>query len=216
MKTITVLIVDDHKVFRQGLKALLESENEVQVLGEAGNGKEAVEICRKLNPDVVIMDIAMPGMSGILATRRIIKRCKETKVVILSAHLSRTYVTETLKSGAKGYVLKENAVEDVVDAIKTVVKGQTYLDPEVASLAVETMLGEESKGNKNPFGTLTPREQEVLQLIVDGKPNKEIAEHLSISVRTVENHRASIMKKSGVRNTSSLVKLAIRTEFYEA
>ncbi|MBN1288241.1 MAG: response regulator transcription factor [Actinobacteria bacterium] len=214
MKTTTIIIADDHKVFRQGLRSLLCSSEEIQVIGEAENGLEAVELCDELDADIIIMDIGMPEMNGLLAVKELTRRKQRTRAVILSTHLKKSYVVEALKSGAKGYVLKDSAFEDVVAAIEAVIDGETYLSPRVTSLAIGSILAEEELSG-NQLDTLSCREQEVMQLVVEGKTNKEIAETLFISPKTVDNHRASIMRKLDVHDVASLVKYSIRAGFTE-
>jgi DNA-binding NarL/FixJ family response regulator len=214
MKQATVIIADDHKLFRQGLKSLFELTSEIEVVGEAENGLEAVELCEKLNPDIIIMDIGMPEMNGLLASKEIARRNLKTAVIILSTHLRESYIGEALKIGVRGYVVKDSAVEDLVSAIEAVMKGETYLSPKATSLPVRKML-ERDGVVLTPLDILSPREQEVLQLLVEGKTNKEIAEALFISPKTVDNHRTSIMKKLEVHDIASLVKYAIRADFTE-
>jgi len=208
--TTTVLIADDHKLFRLGLIAILASIEQVRVVGEAGNGREAVDLCERLKPDLVVMDIAMPEMNGIIATRMIRTLCEDTRILILSMHLNEAYVTECIKSGASAYLLKDSAFEELVIAIDAVKKGETYLSPAVASAVVKRLTSGGSSVETSVFDLLSPREQEVLQLLVEGKSSKEMAEILIVSPKTVENHRASIMRKLDIHDIPSLVKFAIR------
>lgn len=210
-----VLVVDDHRMFREGLKAVVEQEEGITVVGEAENGREAVALCESLNPDVVVMDIAMPEMGGIAATSTILKSHEDIKVLVLTMHLNETYIAETLKSGASGYVLKDCAVEELVTAIRSVEKGEKYLSPRAASLVVKKLLGEKMEGARSAFDILSTREQEVLQLIVEGKSTRDTAEILFISPKTVENHRANIMRKLDIHDVPSLVRFAIRTGLSE-
>ncbi len=215
MKAVTVILADDHKIFRQGLRSLLESTGAIQVIGEAENGLEAVELCEKLNADIIIMDIGMPEMNGLLAIKEMARRNLKTRAIILSTHLKESYIEEALRCGARGYIVKDSAVEDVVSAIEAVIRGETYLSPKATSLAIGHMLmGEGIAGSS--LDILSPREQEILQLIVEGKTNKEIAKALFLSPKTVDNHRASIMRKLEVHDVPSLVKYAIRAGFTEA
>ena len=214
METIDVLIVDDHKMFREGLKAVLEPESGLRVVGEAENGARAVETCEQLSPDIVLMDVTMPEMNGLIACSLIRKRCPGTRVLMLSMHLKETYVLEALKGGASGYVLKDDAADELVLAVCTVAEGQRYLSPRIMTLIVERLLSTNPESNPL-FGLLSDREQEVLQLLCEGKSTRETAERLVISPRTVENHRARIMDKLGIHDVPTLVKTAIEAGLIE-
>ena len=214
METIDVLIVDDHKMFREGLKAVLEPESGIRVVGEAENGARAVETCEQLSPDIVLMDVTMPEMNGLIACSLIRKRCPGTRVLMLSMHLRETYILEALKGGASGYVLKDDAADELVLAICTVARGERYLSPRIVTLVVERLLSTNPESNQL-FGLLSDREQETLQHLCEGKSTKEIAEILGISPRTVENHRANIMDKLGVHDIPTLVKTAIEAGLIE-
>jgi DNA-binding NarL/FixJ family response regulator len=199
-KKITVLLVDDHSLVRRGFRRMLEDEADMQVVGEAGNGEEAVKLAKELTPQVIVMDCALPGMNGLQATRQIIDDSPETAVLMLSMHSESTWVRQAVDAGAKGYVLK-NALElDLGSAIRKVASGETIFDPQVEQR-------EELKGERH---ALTPRELEVLQMIVDGKSNKEIATALELSANTVAVHRANIMNTLGIHKTAELVVYAIR------
>ncbi len=198
---ISVLLVDDHGLVRRGFRRLLEDETDITVVGEAGDGSEAVRLTKQLKPTVVVMDCAMPGTSGLIATRKILETMPEQAILMLSMHSEETLVRQALEAGARGYVLK-NAVDlELAAAIRKVAEGQQVLDPQVARRA-------SLKGERN--GGLTPRELEILQLIVDGKSNKEIADQLSLSVNTVAVHRANIMDTLGIHKAAELVVYAIR------
>ena len=198
---ISVLLVDDHGLVRRGFRRLLEDEPDITVVGEAGDGAEAVRLTKQLKPTVVVMDCAMPGTSGLIATRKILETTPEQAILMLSMHSEETLVRQALEAGARGYVLK-NAVDlELAAAIRKVAEGQQVLDPQVARRA-------SLKGERN--GGLTPRELEILQLIVDGKSNKEIADQLGISVNTVAVHRANIMDTLGIHKAAELVVYAIR------
>jgi len=198
---ISVLLVDDHGLVRRGFRRLLEDEPDITVVGEAGDGAEAVRLTKQLKPTVVVMDCAMPGTSGLIATRKILETTPEQAILMLSMHSEETLVRQALEAGARGYVLK-NAVDlELAAAIRKVAEGQQVLDPQVARRA-------SLKGERN--GGLTPRELEILQLIVDGKSNKEIADQLGLSVNTVAVHRANIMDALGIHKTAELVVYAIR------
>jgi len=214
MKTIDVLIADDHKMFREGLKAVLGPESGICVVGEAEDGARALETCEQLSPDVVLMDVTMPEMNGLTACSLIRKRCPGTRVLMLSMHLRETYILEALKGGASGYVLKDDAADELVLAICTVARGERYLSPRIVTLVVERLLSTNPESNQL-FGLLSDREQETLQHLCEGKSTKEIAEILGISPRTVENHRANIMDKLGVHDIPTLVKTAIEAGLIE-
>ena len=199
-KKITVLLVDDHSLVRRGFRRMLEDEADMQVVGEAGNGDEAIKLAKELSPQVVVMDCALPGMNGLQATRRIMDDSPDTSVLMLSMHSESTWVRQAIDAGAKGYVLK-NALElDLGSAIRKVAAGETVFDPQVEQRA-------ELKGERH---ALTQRELEVLQMIVDGKSNKEIATALDLSANTVAVHRANIMNTLGIHKTAELVVYAIR------
>ncbi len=201
-KKITVLLVDDHSLVRRGFRRMLEDEPDMDVVGEAGDGEEAIRAARKLHPQVVVMDCALPGMNGLDATRKILKESPETAVLMLSMHTENTWVRQAIDAGAKGYMLK-NAMElELGSAIRKVAAGETVFDPQVEQHSA-------LKGERN--GGLTHRELEVLQMIVDGKSNKEIATVLNLSVNTVAVHRANIMNTLGIHKTAELVVYAIRS-----
>lgn len=198
---ISVLLVDDHALVRRGFRRILEDEADIIVVGEAGDGSEAVRLAKQLKPTVVVMDCALPGMSGLLATRKILETHPEQAILMLSMHSEETLVRQALEAGALGYVLK-NAVDlELPAAIRKVAAGKTVLDPQVAKRSA-------LKGERN--GGLTTRELEILQLIVDGKSNKEIADQLGLSVNTVAVHRANIMDALGIHKAAELVVYAIR------
>ncbi len=198
---ISVLLVDDHALVRRGFRRLLEDESDIVVQGEASDGEEAVQLAKRLRPNVVVMDCALPGVNGLAATRRIIEENRNVAVLMLSMHSENTWVRQAFDAGARGYVLK-NAVDlELVTAIRRVAAGEVVLDPQIDRLA--TLKGERETG-------LTSRELEILQLIVDGKSNKEIASQLNLSANTVAVHRANIMDALGIHKTAELVVFAIR------
>lgn len=198
---ITVLLVDDHSLVRRGFRRMLEDEADITVVGEAGNGDEAIRLAQELKPQVIVMDCAMPGTSGLIATRRILETSPQQAILMLSMHSEDTLVRQALDAGARGYVLK-NAVDlELPAAIRKVAEGEVVLDPQVAKRSA-------LKGERD--GGLTTRELEILQLIVDGKSNKEIADQLGLSVNTVAVHRANIMDALGIHKTAELVVYAIR------
>jgi DNA-binding NarL/FixJ family response regulator len=202
------MLADDHAVVRDGLRALLEGGHDLQVIGVAGNGREAVAEAQRLRPDVVIMDIAMPELDGVEATRRIVERCPETRVLILSMYLSAEHIHRALQAGAQGYVLKESAGEEVVEAIRALRAGKRYLSHRITETVIDDYLRDGS--NLSPLDSLSLRERDVLQLVVEGRTNAAIAQSLSLSPKTVETYRARIMKKLKVHDTVELVKFAMR------
>jgi len=200
-KKITVLLVDDHSLVRRGFRRMLEDEADIEVIGEAGDGEESVKLAKKLRPQVVVMDCALPGMNGLDATRQIIDQSPETSVLMLSMHSESTWVRQAIEAGAKGYVLKNAMDLELGPAIRKIAAGETIFDPKVEQ---KTTL----RGERN--SALTQRELEVLQMIVDGKSNKEIAIALELSANTVAVHRANIMNTLGIHKTAELVVYAIR------
>ncbi len=204
----TVLLADDHAVVRDGLRALLEDGHDLQIIGVAGNGREAVSEAHRLHPDVVIMDIAMPDLDGVEATRRIVERCPDTRVVILSMYLSAEHIHRALQAGAQGYVLKESAGDEVVEAIRAVRAGKRYLSHRITETVIDDYLREGDK--VSPLDSLSLRERDVLQMVVEGRTNAVIAQSLSLSPKTVETYRARIMRKLKVHDTVELVKFAMR------
>jgi DNA-binding NarL/FixJ family response regulator len=198
---ISVLLVDDHNLVRRGFRRMLEDEDDIEVVGEAADGKEAVRVAKRLHPQVIVMDCAMPGLNGLVATRRILADSPSCAILMLSMHSEDTLVRQALDAGAKGYVLK-NAIDlDLATAVRKVAAGETVIEPSLARAA--TLKGEKAAG-------LTARELEILQFIVDGKSNKEIAEDLNLSANTVAVHRANIMSALGIHKTAELVAYAIR------
>jgi DNA-binding NarL/FixJ family response regulator len=206
---IKVLLVDDHKIVRDGLKVLLERENDIRVLAEADNGRMAVQLAKELVPDVVVMDLGMPEMNGFEATRRLSVELPSTRVVALSMHSARRFISEALSAGAMGYLLKDCAAKELVRAIHVVAGGETYLSPAVASVVVKDYV-KSSPPSGDSTGKLTAREREVLQLIAEGRNTKEIAFILNLSTKTVEAHRAHIMCKLDLQSIAALTRYAIR------
>lgn len=225
-----VLLADDHRIVREGLKSLLQAQSDMQVVAEAGDGREALELAGEFEPDVVVMDVAMPQLNGIEATRRLMTDYPDTKVVALSMHSDRRYVAEALKAGAAGYLLKDGAFDELVSAIRTVVANKVYLSPRVAGVVVDDYVSrlpgqtrgegkgkeaaaerEQSDGGGNSaFQKLTVREREVLQLMAEGFATKEIAARLHVSVKTVETHRRQLMEKLRLYSVAEVTKYAIR------
>jgi DNA-binding NarL/FixJ family response regulator len=208
MKT-KVFLVDDHGMMRSGLKALLQDDESLEIVGEADQGRSAVQMIAKSSPEVVVMDLRMPDMNGIEATRQIVGTNPATKVIGLSANTDRQSVVEMLRAGAKGYVIKESAFEELAMAIKMVLQDKIYLSPAVTNLVVEDWVqGEEAA--VSVFGVLSAREREVLQLIAEGKATKEVAAVLNVSLKTAESHRRNLMEKLHVESVAELTKYAIR------
>jgi len=209
--TIKVILADDHRIFRKGLKSLLSEKENIEVLAEADNGDEALEAARKYKPEIVVMDIAMPKMDGIEATRKIRERFPDTEVVVLSMHAKKAYIDQVLKAGAKGYVLKDSDEENLLSAIDTVHNGGYYLDSPIADQVLSDYFSDKSKRElKKQSDPLSEREREVLRLLAEGHSNQEVADTLFISRKTVENHRANIVRKTGIQGQVGLTKYAAR------
>lgn len=206
-----ILVADDHAIFREGLRSILARDPSIEVVGEAANGLEVVRISNEVSPDLIIMDIAMPELNGIEATQAILESHPQIRVVILSVHSRKKFILESLKAGARGYVLKDSAGEKLLEAVSAVLRGDCYLDSPVASHIVAEYVGYTVAGDTGASSArdLTEREREVLRLIVEGYSNREIAEKLFISPKTVENHRTSLMNKLNRHDVIGLVKYAI-------
>ena len=210
MTTIRVLLADDHKIIRDGLKTLIEKEAGMEVIAEAENGRKTVRLAQKLHPNVVIMDVTMPDMNGIDATRKIMEETPGVRVIGLSMHSDRRYVLGMLEAGACGYLLKDCAFEELATAIRNVAEGNTYLSPRIAEVVVQGYLDKAPGPSHGSGAVLTPREREVLQLLAEGMAAKEIASHLNVSVKTVETHRRNMMEKLNMRGIAELTKYAVR------
>ena len=209
--SVRLLLADDHVMMREGLKALLTKEADFTVVGEAENGKALVTLAQKTSAQVVIMDVAMPDLNGIEATRKLLKLIPHSKVIALSGHANGEFVREMLKAGASAYVVKSRAYEELVWAIREVMKGKKYLSPEVAQGVVDAYVEVASASRENPaFVVLTDRERETLQLIAEGKSTKEVADGMGVSVKTIETHRHNIMEKLNLHSVAELTKYAIR------
>jgi two-component system response regulator NreC len=204
---IRILLADDHALVRHGFRMILAAQPDMEIAGEAGNGREAVELAQKLKPDVVVMDVTMPELNGIEATRRLIELSPRTRVLALSMHKDNVYVREILRAGARGYLLKDSADADLLAAVRAVAKGEGYLSPGVS----DAVLSDYRRHVTDPLDLLTTREREVLQLIAEGKTNKEIATSLNLSVYTVEAHRGRVMEKLNLHSTGELVRFAVRS-----
>jgi DNA-binding NarL/FixJ family response regulator len=208
---IRILLADDHEVVRDGVRALLEKQADMLIVGEAADGREAARLAGDLAPDVIVMDVGMPNLNGIDATRRILAAHPQIAVVILSMHQDESYVLRSLKAGAKGYLLKESLRSDVLDAIRAVAQGRSFLTRKISRMMQEDYIQEmEQRGLEDSYDLLTDREREVLQLAAEGKPNKEIAGALSISLTTVETHRTHILQKLGLHSVPELILYAVR------
>ena len=208
--TIKVLLADDHKIVRDGLRTLLEKHADIAVLGEAEDGREALQLAGKLSPDLVVMDIAMPELNGIEATRQILSEHPGIKIVALSMHSDKRFVSEMLKAGASAYLLKDCAFEELITAIRTIMKGKIYLSPGIAGVVLADYIRSDRKSEPSVFSQLSDREREVLQLMAEGKTTKEVAAHLNVSIKTVETHRTNIMTKLDIHSIAELTKYAVR------
>jgi two-component system, NarL family, response regulator NreC len=203
---IKILLADDHTIVRQGLKLILSAHADMQVLAEAANGREAVELAAKLHPDIVLMDVAMPEVNGIEATRQMVAANTRIRILVLSMHKESVYVREILRAGARGYILKDAIDTELLTAIRSVARGDGYISPAVSGALLNDFRGNAA----NPIDLLSPREREVLQLIAEGKTNKEIATHLNLSVYTVDSHRGKVMEKLNLHSTGELVRFAMK------
>jgi DNA-binding NarL/FixJ family response regulator len=208
---ITILLADDHKMMREGLRALLEKQSDMKVVAEADDGRAAVALVRKHKPSVAVLDLAMPHLNGIDAARQIAAASVGTKVIILSVHAENRFVTEALRAGVAGYVLKDCAFDELTYAIRVAIANQTYLSPAIARTVVEDYLGRSPRQRRSSaFVNLTDRERQVLQLLAEGRSAKQVATDLGVSIKTVETHRANIMRKLGKHSIADLTKYAIR------
>ncbi len=217
MNPIKVLLADDHDVVRKGMKMLLEDEEGVTVIGEASDGADAVEKVRVLLPDVVILDLTMPKMTGIEAAAIISQEFPSVKILIFSMHNNREYIINSVENGANGYLLKDTSKEELLRALTVVSEGRKYFPPEISEVIIDELLAKSGNGNasipvdaKAIFQKITPKERQILDLIIQGYNSREIADKLFLSIRTVDNHRANMMKKTKAKNTADLVKMAIQ------
>jgi len=211
VKNLRIVLAEDHTILREGLHALLSADPYFEIIGEARDGREAVRCIEKLEPDLLLMDLSMPRMSGMDAIREIKKRYPDIKIIALTVHKTEEYLLTTLQAGADGYVLKDATHEELIMAIKSVMGGKSYLSPGVSEKVIEGYLeGKESHRSQSPWDTLSQREREVLKLIAEGFKNKEIAEDLCISLKTVEKHRANLMKKLDLHNAAALTVYAVQ------
>ena len=206
-----VLLADDHGIVRRGMRALLESEPRIEVAGEAADGREALKLCASLEPDIAIIDIAMPQLNGIDVTAQALKQSPKLKVIILSMYADESYVLRALMAGAKGYLLKEATEEDLIPAVRAVAAGKSYFSPAISRVLLEDYVRHlQRRGMQDSYDLLTDREREVLQLLAEGRSNKEVATVLDLGLSTVETHRANLMQKLDLHNTAEIVLYAVR------
>jgi DNA-binding NarL/FixJ family response regulator len=211
MNSIRVLLADDHKLIRAGLRLVVEQQPDLHVVGEADDGRQAVELTKSLKPDVVVMDIGMPNLNGIEAARQIREIRPDAAVVMLSMHSDEGYVLRALGAGARAYLLKDSATTDLVQAIRAVVEGKSFFSPTVSKVLLQDYMRKlQRSGTEDSYDLLSPREREVLQLVAEGKSNKEVASLLNLSVYTVETHRAKIMQKLSLKGVPELILYAVR------
>lgn len=215
MNKIKIVIVDDHIMLREGIKKIINSDSDFEIVGEAGDGKDAVSMVGKLVPDVVLMDISLPSLNGIEATRRIKRDWPAVHILALTMHDNEEYLSQMLQAGASGYILKRAATSELQEAIKAVNRGDSYLYPSAAKHLIGSFLKRVEDGGKSTIDGLTGREQEILILIAEGKTNKEIASHLQLSVKTIEAHRSNIFSKLGISDRVEAVRYAIRRGLIE-
>ena len=211
MKTIRVLLADDHKLMRAGLRLVVNQQPDLSVVGEADDGRQAVDLASSLQPDVVVMDIGMPNLNGIEAARQIKEANAEAAIVMLSMHSDEGYVLRALRAGARAYLLKDSATSDLVQAIRAVVEGKSFFSPTVSKVLLQDYMRKlRRSGAEDSYDLLSPREREILQLVAEGKSNKEVAGILNLSVYTVETHRARIMQKLNLKGVPDLILYAVR------
>lgn len=211
MNKVRILIADDHGIVRKGLRLQLEQHEEFQVIGEAADGREAVRLAEELSPDVIIMDIAMPNLNGIQATTQLVKKNPNLGVIMLSMHSDESYLTRTLTAGAKGYLLKDSADQDLYRAVQSVSEGKPFFSPSIAKTLLEDYMRQlQQRGLQDSYDLLTDREKEILQLLAEGKSNKEVAGQLNLSPSTVETHRTRIMQKLDLHSSADIVLYAVR------
>lgn len=211
MRKIRILLADDHKLMRSGLRLLIEQQPDLSVVGEAADGREAVALAKSLRPDVAVMDISMPNLNGIEAAHQITQSHAELAVIVLSMHPDESYVLRALKAGAKGYLLKDSAESDLITAVRAVARGKSFFSPAVSKVLLDDYIRKlKRSGAEDAYDLLTPREREVLQLVAEGKSNKEVANLLNLSVYTVETHRSNIMQKLNLKGVPELTLYAVR------
>ncbi len=203
---LRIVVADDHTLMRSGLVSLLKAMNDVEVVGEAGDGREALHLVKELQPDIVVMDISMPELNGLDAAERVKQHAEKTKVIILSMHANEEYVAQALKAGASGYLLKDAAINELQMAVKAVAQGQFFLSPSISRQVVDSYL----HGGPTGLDLLSPRQREILQLIAEGKSTREIAETLHLSVKTIESHRVQLMDRLDIHDVAGLIRYALR------
>lgn len=218
MPALQLLLADDHEIVRQGLRSVLESQRDCKIVGEASDGRQAVSMTKELNPDVVILDIGMPSLNGLEATRQILKLRPQTKVLILTMHESDSVIREVLDAGARGYLLKTDAGRDLLSAVDSLRRNKTFFTSRVSQMILDGFLkGDTRPQDAAPAGArLTPRQREIVQLLAEGKSSKEVAVALNLSVKTAETHRANIMRKLDCHSVSEVVRYAIRNKIIDA
>lgn len=213
--SVSIVLADDHEIVRKGLRALLESEKDFRIVGEASDGLQTLEMVENLEPDMLVLDLMMPGMNGLEVARRIQMLDLPTRVIVLSMHKNEAYVMQALKAGVSGYVLKNSDMADIIQAIRQVIDGRRYMSPPLTERAISSYI---ERAHETPLGsyeTLTSRERDVLQLSAEGLGNKEIAERLFISPRTVETHKSNLMKKLGLHSQTDLIRYALQRGIIE-
>ena len=210
MSVTTIVLADDHHIVRHGLQTLLETEADFRIIGQAGDGLTAVKLTERLKPDVLIVDLMMPGINGLEVTRQVCQRAPHTRIVMLSMHANEAYVLEALRCGASGYVLKDSSAADLLQAVRAVVTGQRYLSGPLTERAIAAYIYKAQDAVLDVYETLTTREREVLQLVAEGRTTAQIAAALAISPRTVETHRANLLHKLGVKTQADLIRFALR------
>lgn len=209
--TLRIMVADDHEVVRRGLRALLEGQPGWQVCGEASDGRDVITKAAELNPDIIVLDISMPNLNGLEATRQLIKTDAKAKVLVLTLHDSEQMIRDVLNAGAKGFLLKSDAARDLVTAVEALRQNKTYFTSRVSSMVLDGFLnGRPAMGDGKPVSALTPREREIVQLVAEGKSTKEVASMLNLSVKTAETHRSNIMRKLAIHSVSDLVLYAVR------
>ena len=210
MESIRILLAEDHTLVRAGLCALVRALDGIEVVGEAGDGHETLEMVKSLRPNLVLMDVAMPGLNGLEATTRVVKEYPSVKVIILSMHANEEYVLQSLRAGARGYLLKDSGTAELELAIRSVMKGETFLSPAISKHVIEQYVRRQGD-LQSPFHILTPRQREILQLIAEGLSTKDIARKLDLSIKTVDTHRTQLMERLEIHEVAGLVRYAIRS-----
>lgn len=211
MSTVHVLVADDHTIIRSGLRHLLERESDIEVVGEAADGREALELAEKLHPDVVLLDITMPKLNGIDVSRQVVAKLPKVSIIILSMHSDESYVLKSLKAGARGYLLKDSAESDIINAVRAVSRGKAYFSPEISRMLVDDYVRQlQQRGVDDSYELLSSREREIFQLLAEGHSNKEISTMLNLSPHTVETHRGNIFEKLNLHSLPELILYAVR------